>query len=184
MVRRSPDPDGLEAEIDRVRSFGFDGIRARWRTTFRSSPPPALTKDLMARMVAWNIQEQALGGPDVATSKVLDSLARGEKPECKRRLKPGTVLVREYQGGRHSVTVVPGGFLWRDTTYRSLSTVARAITGTAWNGPRFFGLRAPGIRADGPGSASTSLKPAETMRKRRVGRSGSGTSTEQQKIFR
>ena len=179
MVRRSPDPEGLEAEIDRVRALGLDELRARWRTTFRSSPPPALSKDLMARMVAWNIQEQALGGPDAATLKLLDSLARGEKPEGKRRLKTGTVLVREYQGGRHTVTVVPGGFLWRDTAYRSLSTIARAITGTAWNGPRFFGLRAPGVRADGTGSPSTPLKPAETSRKRRVGRSGGGASSGQ-----
>ena len=59
-----------------------------------------------------------------------------------RRLKPGTVLVREYQGERHTVSVVPGGFAWRETTYPSLSTIARAITGTTWNGPRFFGLHA------------------------------------------
>ncbi len=51
------------------------------------------------------------------------------------------MLVREYQGERHTVTVVPGGYVWRETTYASLSTIARAITGTAWNGPRFFGLR-------------------------------------------
>jgi len=148
MARRSPDPEGLEAEIDRVRSLGLDGLRARWRTTFRSSPPPALTKDLMAREIAWHIQEQALGEPDAATLKLLDSLARGEKPESKRRLKPGTVLVREYQGGRHTVTVVPGGFLWRDTTYRSLSTIARAITGTSWNGRRFFGVKPDTARAE------------------------------------
>jgi Protein of unknown function (DUF2924) len=65
-----------------------------------------------------------------------------------RRLKAGTVLVREYQGERHTVTVVPGGYVWRETTYKSLSTIARTITGTAWNGPRFFGLR---VRQDDPG---------------------------------
>jgi Protein of unknown function (DUF2924) len=58
-----------------------------------------------------------------------------------RRLKPGTVLVREYQGARHTVTVVANGFVWREATYASLSTIAQAITGTNWNGPRFFGLR-------------------------------------------
>jgi hypothetical protein len=70
-------------------------------------------------------------------------LARGEKPgkELKRHLKTGTVLVREYQGERHTVTIVPDGFVWRDSTYTSLSTIAQAITGTKWNGPRFFGLR-------------------------------------------
>jgi len=184
MARRSPDPEGLEAEIDRVRSLGLDGLRARWRTRFRSSPPPALTRDLMARMIAWEIQEQALGGPDAASLKLLDSLARGEKLESKRRLKTGTVLVREYRGGRHTVTVVPGGFLWRDTTYRSLSTVARAITGTAWNGPRFFGLRGPGIRANGTGSASTSLEPAKGPRTHRAGQPTGGASSRPRKASR
>lgn len=180
MVHSSSDLDALEAEIDRVRSLGLDGLRTRWRATFRSSPPPALTKDLMARVIAWNVQEQALGGLDAATEKLLDSLARGERLEGRRRLKPGTVLVREYQGERHTVTVAPGGFLWRDTTYRSLSTVARAITGTAWNGPRFFGLR-PGARANGIASTSAPLKPAETPPKYRTGQSEGGVSTGRRK---
>ena len=61
-----------------------------------------------------------------------------------RRLKPGTVLLREYQGERHTVTVVANGYVWHETTYASLSTIARTITGTSWNGPRFFGLRSGG----------------------------------------
>jgi hypothetical protein len=65
------------------------------------------------------------------------------RAELNRRLKPGAVLVREYQGKRHTVIVVPEGFSWQDATYTSLSTIARTITGTAWNGPRFFGLREP-----------------------------------------
>ena len=95
----------------------------------------------MARFLSWHIQEQALGGLDAGTARLLDGFARGERPAAERRLKPGTVLVREYQGERHTVTVVPGGYVWRETPYTSLSTLARAITGTAWNGPRFFGLR-------------------------------------------
>jgi len=143
MTRRSPDREAIEAEIDRVRSLGLDELRTLWRTALRSSPPPALTKDLMARFICWHIQEQALGGHDRDTAKLLDSLARGDKPgaDGPRRLKPGTVLVREYQGERHTVTIVPGGYLWREATYTSLSMIARAITGTAWSGPRFFGLR-------------------------------------------
>jgi hypothetical protein len=135
---------GGRGEIDRVRSLGLDELGTLWRTTLRSSPPPALTKDLMARFICWHIQEQALGGLDPDTAKLLDGVARGNQPGSTRprRLKPGTVLVREYQGERHTVTVVPGGFVWREATYPSLSTIARAITGTAWNGPRFFGLRA------------------------------------------
>jgi Protein of unknown function (DUF2924) len=144
MIGRSSDREAIEAEVDCIRSLGLDELRTLWRTTLRSSPPPALTRDLVARFICWHIQEQALGGLDPNSGKVLDSLARGGKPgaDAPRRLKPGTVLVREYQGERHTVTIVPGGYLWRETIYTSLSTIARAITGTAWNGPRFFGLRA------------------------------------------
>jgi hypothetical protein len=145
MVRRLPDREGLEAEIDRIRSLGFEELRTLWRTTLRSSPPPAFTKDLIARFICWHIQEQALGGLDPDTAKLVDGLARdggGPGAERPRRLKPGTVLVREYQGERHTVTVITNGYLWREASYASLSTIARAITGTAWSGPRFFGVRA------------------------------------------
>jgi hypothetical protein len=152
MALRSADREAIEAEIDRVRSLGLDELRTLWRTMLRSSPPPALTKDLIARFICWHIQEQALGGLHPDTAKLLAVLGRGNKPggNGPRRLKPGTVLVREYQGKRHTVTVVPGGFVWREATYPSLSTIARAITGTAWNGQRFFGLRpaANGLHED------------------------------------
>lgn len=110
---------------------------------FRAAPPPAFTKDLVARYLCWQIQEQAFGGLDPQTAKHLAGLARGDRSgaDRPRRLKPGTVLVREFQGARHTVTVVANGFVWREATYASLSTIARAITGTNWNGPRFFGLR-------------------------------------------
>lgn len=144
MTRRSTDHEAIEAEIDRIRSLGLDELRTLWRTTLRTSAPPAFTKDLMARFICWHIQEQAHGGVDANTAKLLDGLARGDKRGVDRRLKPGSVLVREYQGDRHTVTVVPSGYVWRDATYASLSAIARNITGTAWNGPRFFGLRASG----------------------------------------
>jgi Protein of unknown function (DUF2924) len=142
---QSVDPTAIEAEIDLIRSLGLDALRTRWRMTFGFMPPPALTKDLIARMIAYRLQEEAYGGLDRAMAKLLDAYARGDKArtELMRRLKPGTVLVREYRGERHTVTVAPDGFLWQGTTYGSLSTIARAITGTAWNGPRFFGLRTP-----------------------------------------
>jgi len=141
MIQRSSDREAIEAESDRIRSLGLDGLRTPWRTTFRLSPPKGFTKDLVARFICWYIQEQAFGGVDPQTAKVVDGFVRSDKrPD--RRLKVGTVLVREYQGERHTVTVVPGGYIWRENTYASLSTIARAITGTAWNGPRFFGLRA------------------------------------------
>jgi hypothetical protein len=100
---RSPDLEALEAGIDRVRSLGPDGLRTLWRTTLRSSPPPVLTKDLMARMIARHIQQQTLGGLDAATGKLLDGFARGRKSGGRRCLKSGTVLVREYQDERQAV---------------------------------------------------------------------------------
>ena len=150
MARHSNDREAIEAEIDRVRSLGLDELRTLWRTTLRSSPPPAFTKDLLVRFICWHVQEQALGGLDAQTAKLLDGHARGDRPgvDRPRRLKPGTVLVREYQGERHTVTIIPGGYVWREGTYASLSTIARAITGTTWNGPRFFGLRTGSNRAE------------------------------------
>ncbi len=145
MDQRTVDAAAIEAEIDHVRSLGIDALRKGWRLMFGAPPPKGLTKDIIARMIAYRIQEEAFGGLDRETVKLLDRLARGGKPDgLNRRLKPGTVLVREYQGERHTVTIVPGGFLWQDSTYLSLSAIARAMTGTAWNGPRFFGLRVPG----------------------------------------
>ena len=86
---------------------------------------------------------------------------RRDKAEANRprRIKPGTVLVREYQGDRHTVTVVPNGYVWHETTYASLSVIARAITGTAWNGPRFFGLRSGGKPAVSSVVAVAKTKP-------------------------
>jgi Protein of unknown function (DUF2924) len=142
MDQRSIDPAAIEAEVDQVRSLGIDALRKRWRSMFGAIPPKGLTKDIIARMIAYRIQEEAFGGLDKETVRLLDRLARGEKPsELNRRLKAGTVLIREYLGERHTVTIVPDGFLWADKTYSSLSVIAQAITGTKWNGPRFFGLR-------------------------------------------
>jgi len=142
MRRERVDLASIDGEIDRIRSLGVDTLRAEWQAAFGRLPPNALTKDLIGRMVAYRIQECAFGGLDRQCRKLLDQAARGEKAELglNRRLKPGAVLVREYQGERHTVTVVPDGFVWREVTYPSLSAIARAITGTAWNGHRFFGL--------------------------------------------
>ena len=158
MPRPSVEREGIEAEIDRVRSLGVDSLRTLWRTTFRSSPPPAFSKDILARFLCWHIQEQAFGGLDPKTAKHLGGFARGDRSPADRprRLKPGTVLLREYQGERHTVTVVAKGYVWREATYASLSIIARAITGTAWNGPRFFGLRIDKGTAVSPEAADAS----------------------------
>jgi hypothetical protein len=113
------DVEGIDAEIERIRSLGVDALRMRWRLTFGSPAPAALTKDLIARMVTYRLQEESFGGLDRATAKDLDAYTGPDKAtgELTRRLKPGTVLSREYRGERHTVTVAPDGFIWHETTY-------------------------------------------------------------------
>jgi hypothetical protein len=144
MAKRSADLAAIEVEIERIRSLDLDALRAEWRKAFRRAPQTCLTKDILGRMIAYRLQEQVLGGLDRRTGKMLDRLARGGKAatELNRRLKPGTVLLREYQGERCEVTVTPDGYIWRGTTFTSLSAIAAAITGTSWNGRRFFGVLA------------------------------------------
>jgi hypothetical protein len=141
-MQQQADPQ-VEAEIARIRSLTIEDLRSLWRTTFRSAPPVGFRKDLLGRAIAYRIQEKAYGGLDRATEKLLDGFARGTSAglQLNRRLKSGTVLVREYQRERHTVTVTPAGYVWRENSYPSLSAIALAITGTTWNGHRFFGLR-------------------------------------------
>jgi Protein of unknown function (DUF2924) len=162
MNQRTVDAAAIEAEVDHVRSLGIDALRKRWRSMFGATPPKGLTKDIIARMIAYRIQEEAFGGLDRETVKLLDRLARGEKPKELNRQ-----LVREYNGERHTVAVAPDGFLWRDQIYSSLSTIARAITGTAWNGPRFFGLRVPGNAKAVATAAPDESMSRETKRPKR-----------------
>src|SRR5215213_7451517 len=127
-MSQQPDPN-IEAEIVRIRSLTVEELRSLWRTTFRSPPPAGFTKDLLGRAIAYRIQEKAYGGLDRATLKLLEGLVRGSGTglQLNRRLKSGTVLVREYQGERHTVTVTPEGYVWREKSYPSLSAIARAI---------------------------------------------------------
>jgi hypothetical protein len=115
------------AELAGVLSsvFSLTWGHPHWACTTRSHGTAVLSQTDAAFQ-----RRQALGGLDPNTAKLLDGLARGDKPgaDGPRRLKSGTVLVREYQGERHTVTVVPGGYMWRKAMYPSLSTIARAIT--------------------------------------------------------
>jgi Protein of unknown function (DUF2924) len=133
-------PAAIEAEIAHLRSLALAALRRHWRVIFGRTPPAALSKDLLGRMIAYRLQERAFGGLDRESLRFLDGLARHGGSPRRRRLKTGTVLVRDYQGQRHTVTVVSNGFDWQGATYPSLSAIARAITGTAWSGPRFFAL--------------------------------------------
>jgi hypothetical protein len=132
----------IAAEIERLPELSLRDLRAAWAAEFRRDPPKGLWRDLLLRTLAWRIQEKALGGHEKATLKLLETY--GHKPpgdERCRRLKAGTVLIRDFGGTRHTVTIVPGGFVWQEKSYPSLSAIARIITGSNWNGPRFFGLR-------------------------------------------
>jgi hypothetical protein len=142
IMNKAKEPE-IRTEVDALRSLGKDDLRGRWSKLYGKAPPPALTKDLLGRMIAWRIQEEFYGGHNKATLRLLDRLARGvvSKSAGEPRLRPGTVLMREHGGVRHTVTITPDGYVWQDRTYSSLSAVARAITGTSWNGLRFFGLR-------------------------------------------
>jgi hypothetical protein len=141
-MRRHPiDTAAIAVEIARLRSLPFAALQRRWQAVFGRTPPAGLSKDLLRRMIACRIQERAFGGLDRESLTFLDGLAR-QGGSRRRHLKPGTVLVRDYQGQRHTVTVARDGFDWQGTTYSSLSAIARAITGTAWSGPRFFAVPA------------------------------------------
>ncbi len=155
MRRQGTDPAAIEAEIERLRTCAPDALGRRWQVMFGRTPPAALSKDLLAHMIACRMQELAFGGLDRESLTFLDSLARRTGPR-RRQLKAGTVLVRDYQGERHTVTVGREGFDWQGTTYASLSAIARAITGTAWSGPRFFGLRG----AEDPRKRQSTEQPA------------------------
>jgi hypothetical protein len=136
----TPVAETLEAELEGIATLGLDELRVLWLKMAGQGAPKALSRALLARMIAYRIQEMRLGKLSREMRKRLDGLARGGG-EPIRHLKVGTVMVREHRGVTHEVIVVPGGFSWKDQTYPSLSAIAKGITGTSWNGPRFFGLR-------------------------------------------
>jgi len=141
----------VASEISKIQSLKPDEVRALWRGTFKRDVPRGLTRDLLVRTLCWHIQEKALGGHDRANLQVLASYGKGKPGAQKaRRLKPGTEIVREYQGERHLVVITAEGFRWRGVDYASLTAIAQTITGTNWNGPRFFGLRMAQDRARAP----------------------------------
>jgi hypothetical protein len=133
----------VDAEILRIDSMDVDALRRLWIRQHGERPPAAMSKGLLALALAYRLQEKAFGGLDARPRKTLRSFesASGKSPAF---IKPGSMLVREYQGVVHEVEVVSGGYRWNSQTWASLTVIARAITGTNWNGPRFFGLRNAG----------------------------------------
>ena len=122
-------------------------LRGEWRRLHRMPPPMRLSRGLLIRGIIYQLQERAYGGLSKAAARKLeqaaaDKLSRGAaKPTPSVSLRPGTRLVREWRGVTHMVLIRADGIEWRGQRYRSLSVVARKITGARWSGPRFFGLR-------------------------------------------
>ena len=142
----------IAAEIARLESLAIDQLREEWRRLHQTPPPKRLSRDILVRGITYRLQENVLGGLSKAILRKLQSAAPVEvSPGKKRRprpsFKPGTRLVREWRGVTHTVVIQTDGVEWRGQRYRSLSGVAREITGAHWSGPRFFGLKAG--RADG-----------------------------------
>lgn len=143
------DRHGLEVELQRVADLDLKALKARWLELKGVPLPKFIRRGLAMRAVAHAIQKRALGGLDRATQRKLDQLVEqivpsGVKPPRRpNRIKTGTRLVREWNGRIYEVTVLPDGFEWKGERHRSLSMIARKITGTRWNGWVFFGLKKP-----------------------------------------
>jgi Protein of unknown function (DUF2924) len=142
----------VEDEIARLRDLDVHSLRARWRAVFWRKPPPHLPRHLLFAILAYRLQADQAGdlAPDTIrllkqivttgnTARVQDLAAEFDRRRT--GVRPGTVLMREWNRQSHRVMVLDDGFAWNGKTYESLSKVAFAITGTKWNGPRFFGLR-------------------------------------------
>jgi hypothetical protein len=149
---RASTKTSVEDEIAHLRGLDLGGLRARWQGVFGRPAPAHLTRHLLFVVIAYRLQADRLGDLDHATLQVLDrTVAKEEGPAMSARLAsfdqkrteltPGTVLVREWDRKSQRVMVMADGFSWNGRTYDSLSKVVFAITGTRWNGPRFFGFR-------------------------------------------
>ena len=147
-----PVDPAVEADLDRLPTMPIAELRKRYRELFRTEPPKAFGPDLLRRSIANRIQEKAYGGLNASARRLLDQLVKAAmaKPngriELPRRIKPGSELVRTWKGKTHRVMVMADGFAHDGKIFASLSEIASEITGTRWNGPRFFGLRASSSR--------------------------------------
>jgi hypothetical protein len=158
---KSADP-AVEAELDRLAVMPIVQLRIKYREIFRTDPPKAFGPDLLRRSIAHQIQEKAYGGLSRTTQRLLDQMMKalaakpGGKIVLPRRIKPGSVLVREWKARSHRVMVLTDGFAYDGNTYGNLSEIAGLITGTRWNGPRFFGLRSKSEESGKPANAGRS----------------------------
>ena len=145
----------LAAELKEFGGLGTDALRQRWAEFYGMAPSPRISRELLIRAVAHRMQEEALGGLGKSCRRQLARLAvsLGETGSIEisqtQSFKPGTKLIREWKGKVHEIVIAGDTYIWAGQHYRSLSQIARAITGTRWSGPRFFGLEAGQGAADG-----------------------------------
>ena len=126
----------LAAVLARLEHADLDRLRNEWRRRY-GAPPRLRSKTLLRNVLAWRIQADLFGGLEPQTRKLL----RDERPAREPIVQPGTIITREWRGVTHHIEATGEGFLYDGRRWASLSEIARAITGTRWNGPRFFGLR-------------------------------------------
>jgi hypothetical protein len=139
--------DSLDDRLAALPQMDRKALRALWAKLFGKPPNPALRREILIPIIAYRMQEVAFGGLKGSVERQLRSLAQ-DGLEGRKRLegltlphKAGTRYVREWQGKLHEVAVLPQGYEYNNRTYRSLSEIARTITGTRWSGPAFFGLK-------------------------------------------
>ena len=129
----------LEDAITAIEELDRAGCLDQWREAFGHPPPKYLSPQFMRRVLIWELQNQMLGGLSAKTERQLKKIALGKTPTV--TAKPGSHLVREWNGRTYQVEVVDGAYVMDGKTWRSLSALARHITGAHWSGPRFFGVR-------------------------------------------
>jgi hypothetical protein len=140
--------DKISVEIAAIANLDLKDLKLRWRELYDTEPRPRISRELLTRAIAYRSQEKVFGGLAPATRRLLERVADDLSPQRARRnharkAAPGTLLIREWRGKAHQVTVHNDGIVYRGKRYGSLSEVARLITGTRWSGPLFFGLRKP-----------------------------------------
>jgi Protein of unknown function (DUF2924) len=136
----------LEQKVARISQLETAALQETWEAVFRSRPSPSIARGFMIRALAYRLQEKALGALKPSASRILDRAAEGQssfepRRAPTRRTAAGTVLIREWRGVTHRVTVLDSDVVYRGRRYKSLSEVARLITGAHWSGPMFFGLK-------------------------------------------
>jgi Protein of unknown function (DUF2924) len=133
---------GVQRQIAALEDLDRTALLQRWRSAFGRDAPPRLSRPLMKKAIAYDMQVRAFGGLPVRTIRALKAAAKLKTaPASGRPPGRGARLVREWNGILHEVDIDDDGYLWRGQRYRSLSAIALAITGTKWSGPRFFGIK-------------------------------------------